>query len=190
VFLLDEPLSNLDAKLRTSARSELKQFQQTIRTSTVYVTHDQVEAMGMGDRIAVIDHGQLRQIGTPTEIYDQPADEFVATFLGTPPMNLVERGDGSLGFRPEHFLPREMLNGSALAEMPFRIDRMEYLGSERILYGEIEGRPSKRIVTAKLPAHAASDQLRAGDRHAFAVRRSELHYFDREGRRTKEGAIQ
>jgi len=74
--------------------------------------------------------------------------------------------------------------------MPFRIDRMEYLGSERILYGEIEGRPSKRIVTAKLPAHAASDQLRAGDRHAFAVRRSELHYFDREGRRTKEGAIQ
>jgi ABC-type proline/glycine betaine transport system ATPase subunit len=74
VFLLDEPLSNLDAKLRASARSELKQFQRTVRTATIYVTHDQVEAMGMGDRIAVIDHGRLRQVGTPT-IYEHPADE-------------------------------------------------------------------------------------------------------------------
>src|SRR5580698_4521229 len=81
VFLLDEPLSNLDAKLRASARSELKQFQRTVRTATIYVTHDQVEAMGMGDRIAVIDHGKLRQVGTPSEIYEHPADEFVATFL-------------------------------------------------------------------------------------------------------------
>jgi multiple sugar transport system ATP-binding protein len=135
VFLLDEPLSNLDAKLRASARSDLKQFQQTVRTATIYVTHDQVEAMGLGDRIAVIDHGKLRQIGTPTEIYEHPADEFVATFLGTPPMNLVERDGGSLGFRPEAFLPKELLNGSAVMEMPFRVDRMEYLGSERILYG-------------------------------------------------------
>jgi multiple sugar transport system ATP-binding protein len=183
VFLLDEPLSNLDAKLRTSARSELKQFQQTVRTSTVYVTHDQVEAMGMGDRIAVIDKGRLRQIGTPSEIYDTPADEFVATFLGTPPMNLVERDGGSLGFRPEHFLPREMLNGGELAELPFRVDRMEYLGSERVLYGSIEGKTAKRMVTAKLPAHASSDGIRAGERHAFAVRRSELHYFGLDGRR-------
>ena len=105
-------------------------------------------------------------------------------------MNLVERDGGSLGFRPEHFLPREMLNGSPLAEMPFRIDRMEYLGSERILYGEIEGRRAKRLVTAKLPAHAASDSLRAGDKHAFAVRRSELHFFDKQGRRTREGVVQ
>jgi len=182
VFLLDEPLSNLDAKLRTSARSELKQFQQTVRTTTIYVTHDQIEAMGMGDRIAVIDRGRLRQLGTPAEIYDNPADEFVATFLGTPPMNLIERDGGTLGFRPEHFLPREMLNGSALAEMPFRVERMEYLGSERVLYGSIEGRHARRIVTAKLPAHAASDGIRAGDHHAFAVRRSELRYFDREGK--------
>src|SRR5437868_553780 len=83
-FLLDEPLSNLDAKLRTSARSELKQFQRTVRTATIYVTHDQVEAMGLGDRIAVIDHGRLRQVGTPSEIYEHPADEFVASFLGMP----------------------------------------------------------------------------------------------------------
>jgi multiple sugar transport system ATP-binding protein len=88
-LLLDEPLSNLDAKLRASARQEIKQFQQRVGVTTIYVTHDQVEAMGMGDRIAVIDHGQVRQIGTPAEIYDDPADRFVATFVGTPPMNLV-----------------------------------------------------------------------------------------------------
>jgi multiple sugar transport system ATP-binding protein len=102
-------------------------------------------------------------------------------------MNLVERDDGSLGFRPEHFLPREMLtNGSALAEFAFRIERMEYLGSERILYGEIDGMKAKRVITAKLPAHAASDRVRAGDLHAFAVRRSELHYFGLDGRRVED----
>jgi multiple sugar transport system ATP-binding protein len=185
VFLLDEPLSNLDAKLRASARNELKQFQQTVRTSTIYVTHDQVEAMGMGDRIAVIDHGKLRQVGTPTEIYDNPADEFVASFLGTPPMNLIERGDGSLGFRPEHFLPREMLKGALLAEFPFRIDRVEYLGSERILYGALDGFAIKREVTAKLPAHVPLDGIRPGEWHPFAVRQAELRYFDRNGCRAE-----
>jgi multiple sugar transport system ATP-binding protein len=184
VFLLDEPLSNLDAKLRASARSELKRFQQTVRTTTIYVTHDQVEAMGMGDRIAVIDHGKLRQIGTPTEIYDDPADEFVASFVGTPPMNLVEREGGSLGFRPEHFLPREMLDGAELAELPFRIDRMEYLGSERILYGVLDGMAVKREITAKLPAHVSLAGIRAGEWHPFAVRKTELRFFDRDGRRT------
>src|SRR5689334_746332 len=186
VFLLDEPLSNLDAKLRASARSELKQFQQTVRTATIYVTHDQVEAMGMGDRIAVIDHGRLRQIGTPAEIYEYPADEFVASFLGTPPMNLIERDGGTLGFRPEAFLPKELLNGSALMELPFRVDRMEYLGSERILYGELQGRAAKREVTAKLPAHVALDGIRAGGWHAFAVRESELRYFDSTGRQVRQ----
>ena len=186
VFLLDEPLSNLDAKLRASARSELKRFQQTVRTSTIYVTHDQVEAMGMGDRIAVIDHGKLRQIGTPTEIYDEPADEFVASFLGTPPMNLIERDGGLLGFRPEHFLPREMLDGAALAELSFRIDRMEYLGSERILYGVLDGMAAKREVTAKLPAHVPLAGIRAGEWHPFAVRKTELRFFDRDGRRTAD----
>jgi multiple sugar transport system ATP-binding protein len=182
VFLLDEPLSNLDAKLRASARSELKAFQQTVKTATIYVTHDQVEAMGMGDRIAVLDHGKLRQIGTPTDIYEHPADEFVATFLGTPPMNLIERDGGSLGFRPEAFLPKEMLNGSALQEFQFRVDRMEYLGSERILYGALDGRAAKREVTAKLPAHVGLEGISPGAWHPFAVREAELRYFDREGR--------
>jgi multiple sugar transport system ATP-binding protein len=181
VFLLDEPLSNLDAKLRASARSELKQFQQTVRTATIYVTHDQVEAMGMGDRIAVIDHGKLRQIGTPTEIYEHPADEFVASFVGTPPMNLIERDGGSMGFRPENFLPKELLNGAPIVAFPFRIDRIEYLGSEHILYGELDGRKAKRDVTAKLPAHATLNGISPGAWHEFAVRETELRYFDRAG---------
>jgi len=184
VFLLDEPLSNLDAKLRASARSEIKQFQLTVKTATIYVTHDQVEAMGMGDRIAVMDHGVVKQIGSPTEIYEHPADEYVATFLGTPPMNLVERDGGSLGFRPEHFLPKELLNGSKVQEFNFRVDRMEYLGSERILYGALDGRSAKREVTAKLPAHVALDGISAGAWHPFAVRERELRYFDSEGRQT------
>jgi len=185
VFLLDEPLSNLDAKLRASARSELKQFQRTVRTATIYVTHDQVEAMGMGDRIAVIDHGRLRQAGTSTEIYEHPADEFVASFLGTPPMNLIEREGGSMGFRPESFLPKELLNGAPVVEFPFRVERVEYLGSEHILYGSLEGRIAKREVTAKLPAHATLKGISPGAWHAFAVREAELRYFDREGRRTQ-----
>src|SRR6266542_2437404 len=89
VFLLDEPLSNLDAKLRTSAREDLKEFQRRVGVTTIYVTHDQVEAMGLGDRIAVLDKGRLQQLGTPPEIYHEPANTFVATFLGSPPMNLL-----------------------------------------------------------------------------------------------------
>ena len=105
-LLLDEPLSNLDAKLRTSARQEIKQFQQRVGVTTIYVTHDQVEAMGMGDRIAVIDRGLVRQVGTPAEIYDNPADRFVATFVGAPPMNIVARNGGYLGFRRRTSCPR------------------------------------------------------------------------------------
>src|SRR5438477_3033891 len=100
VFLLDEPLSNLDAKLRTSARDELQQFQRRIGTTTIYVTHDQVEAMGLGDRIAVMQGGRVRQLGTPVEVYAEPADTFVASFLGSPPMNIVEAPDCLVGFRP------------------------------------------------------------------------------------------
>ena len=97
VFLLDEPLSNLDAKLRATARDELKRFQERVGTTTIYVTHDQSEAMGLGDRIAVLDHGKVRQVGPPAEVYDNPADTFVATFIGSPPMNLITREDDLVG---------------------------------------------------------------------------------------------
>ncbi len=185
-LLLDEPLSNLDAKLRASARQEIKQFQQRVGVTTIYVTHDQVEAMGMGDRIAVIDHGRIRQVGTPTEIYDDPADRFVATFVGTPPMNLVARNGGYLGFRPENFLPRDMIddgNGN-VTEFLFRVDRSEYLGSERIVYGVIEGF-DEQVITAKLPpAHVAEESIRPGEWHPFAVRKGALRYFDKDGKRS------
>ena len=129
VFLFDEPLSNLDAKLRVQMRSEIKQNHQRLKTTTVYVTHDQIEAMTMADRIVVMHDGIIEQIGTPLELYDRPANLFVATFIGSPAMNLVNgkmegqdfiasdgtrislgRGAGSsegrpitLGVRPEHF---------------------------------------------------------------------------------------
>jgi multiple sugar transport system ATP-binding protein len=182
-LLLDEPLSNLDAKLRASARQEIKQFQQRVGVTTIYVTHDQVEAMGMGDRIAVIDHGQVRQVGTPAAIYDDPADLFVATFVGAPPMNLVLREDGYLGFRPENFLPRAMVDGD-VTEFSFRVERSEYLGSERIAYGRIDGIEESPVITAKLPpAHVAEASIRPGEWHAFAVRNSALRYFDKNGKR-------
>jgi multiple sugar transport system ATP-binding protein len=184
-FLLDEPLSNLDAKLRSSARNEIRQLQQRIGTTTIYVTHDQVEAMGMGDRIAVIDHGRIRQLGTPAAIYDEPADRFVATFVGSPPMNLVAWNGGNLGFRPEHFLPKEMIDGDAVTEFSFCVERAEYLGSERIVYGRLEGLQSAQEVTAKLPpAHVPLAAIRPGERHDFAVRNAELHYFNENGIRS------
>src|SRR5713101_6466542 len=139
VFLLDEPLSNLDAKLRASAREELERFHRRVGTTTIYVTHDQVEAMAMGDRVMVLNKGVLRQLGTPTEVYDNPADTFVATFLGSPPMNLLELPDVIVGFRPEHFLPVEMAPDGSRVAFRFRINYTEYLGAERILYGTLEG---------------------------------------------------
>src|SRR6476646_3494530 len=183
-LLLDEPLSNLDAKLRASARLEIKQFQQRIGITTIYVTHDQVEAMGMGDRIAVIDHGLVRQVGTPTEIYDDPADRFVATFVGTPPMNILSQIGVYVASRPENFLPKDMMENSNFAEFSFRVDRSEYLGSERIVYGAIEGFDPNQVVTAKLPpAHIAEESIRPGEWHAFAVRNSALRHFDKDGKR-------
>jgi multiple sugar transport system ATP-binding protein len=183
-LLLDEPLSNLDAKLRASARLEIKQFQQRVGITTIYVTHDQVEAMGMGDRIAVIDHGRVRQVGTPAEIYDDPADRFVATFVGTPPMNIVARNGGYLGFRPENFLPKGMIDDGAFTEFSFRVDRSEYLGSERIVYGVMEGIDPSEVITAKLPpAHVAEESIRPGEWHPYAVRNNALRHFDKDGKR-------
>src|SRR5215471_6193250 len=136
VFLLDEPLSNLDAKLRNLARDELKQFQRRLGTTTIYVTHDQVEAMGLGDRIAVMSGGQVRQIGKPQEVYDEPADTFVAGFLGSPPMNFFERDGALVGFRPEQLLPKgSYATKDPLVDFWFNVDRVENLGADRLLYG-------------------------------------------------------
>jgi multiple sugar transport system ATP-binding protein len=185
VFLLDEPLSNLDAKLRTSARNELKEFQRDIGTTTIYVTHDQVEAMGLGDRIAVLEHGKLKQVGTPTEIYEDPADTFVAAFLGAPPMNLLTRGDRIEGFRPENFLHRDLQQkGIEPARYAFKVQRIEYLGNERILYGFIDGQHDGTEYTARLSSHIPEPVFREGETYPFTVHPKDLRYFDKSsGRR-------
>jgi multiple sugar transport system ATP-binding protein len=181
VFLLDEPLSNLDAQRRASARDELQGFQRRVGTTTIYVTHDQVEAMGMGDRIAVMESGRIRQVGTPEQIYDEPADTFVATFVGSPPMNLVlsEGGSELLGFRPEHFVPWNLhlqtngAMGDDWVRFPFHVHRTEYLGVERLLYGEIG--PTKAV--ARFPANVdVAHEL--GATSEFAVHRRYLKRFD------------
>jgi ABC-type sugar transport system ATPase subunit len=180
VFLLDEPLSNLDAKLRASARDELKQFQERVGTTTIYVTHDQAEAMGLGDRIAVMYEGRVRQIGPPREVYADPADTFVATFLGSPPMNLVRRGDHLLGFRPESLLPADLVPGDGnKVTASLDIARIEYLSGDRHVYGTLNGIGEEARVIARLPA-TVTTPLEAGDAHEFAVHERDLRFFDAE----------
>ncbi|MGH3924998.1 MAG: ABC transporter ATP-binding protein, partial [Pseudonocardiaceae bacterium] len=176
VFLLDEPLSNLDAKLRASARDELKQFQQRLGITTVYVTHDQAEAMGLGDRIAVMDAGTIRQLGPPRDVYDDPADTFVATFIGSPPMNLVRRDGVLVGFRPEHLLPVEVLSGEKVV-IPFALDRIEYLSGDRHIYGTVSHIGEETRVIARLPS-TVSIPLAGGETHEFAVAAERLRFFD------------
>jgi ABC-type sugar transport system ATPase subunit len=179
VFLLDEPLSNLDAKLRTSARDELKRFQQEVSTTTIYVTHDQVEAMGLGDRIAVLNNGTVSQVGPPVEVYDDPADTFVATFIGSPPMNLVPHDKELVGFRPEHFFPADLVTAADKELMPFNVDRVEYLSGDRHVYGTVEriGEPTR--VVARLPA-TVDATITVGERQEFAVPRSKLRFFSKD----------
>ena len=160
VFLFDEPLSNLDAKLRVQVRAEIKDLHQRLRTTTVYVTHDQIEAMTMADKIVVMHAGRVEQIGTPLELYDNPANQFVAGFIGSPAMNFlpgtVEDGgfrtaDGTLwplpparpasgrpavyGVRPEH------LQLAGPSGIPMHVQIVEPTGSETQVHGRIGGTP-------------------------------------------------
>jgi multiple sugar transport system ATP-binding protein len=177
VFLLDEPLSNLDAKLRLSAREELERFHRRVGTTTIYVTHDQVEAMAMGDRIMVLNKGVVRQIGTPKEVYDDPADTFVATFLGSPPMNLIEHNDVIVGFRPEHFRLDAEVKDSAKVTFRFRVENAEYLGAEFILAGTVAGgRADGKNVIARL---LLGQTFEVGNTYEFAIAERHLKFFDR-----------
>ncbi len=179
VFLLDEPLSNLDAQLRTAARDELQQFQQRIGTTTIYVTHDQVEAMGLGDRIAVMNQGRVRQMGPPQEVYDEPADTFVASFLGSPPMNLVDRDEVTVGFRPEQFLPLAVHESSEdLLRLGFTVSRIEHLGADRLLYGTLDTPFADQKAIATLPS-TVEISLQTGTQYTFGVKPSNLKFFDR-----------
>ncbi len=178
VFLMDEPLSNLDAKLRVSTRAQIKNLQHELEVTTIYVTHDQIEAMTLADRVVVMSDGEIQQLGTPTEIYDQPANTFVAGFIGSPSMNLVpgviERGtlikgpDGKavMGFRAE-----DVEGVKETAELSAPVYSMELLGDAT----QINVRCGDAFVSGK-----AGKEFRAGigDPIGFKILPESCHLFD------------
>jgi len=200
-FLLDEPLSNLDAKLRLEARSFLKHLHLELGTTVVYVTHDQAEAMALSTRIAVMDSGMVRQIGTPKEVYDSPADTFVAGFIGNPPMNLLHvkvdgsvvniedqimnipevinslenpiRGKATLGIRPEHV--RIVEKGSLMGEVYV----VEPLGAEVVITIKIGAQFLKVLTFEEL-------SLSPGDKVGLNLNREKIHFFDERGIRVEK----
>jgi sn-glycerol 3-phosphate transport system ATP-binding protein len=133
--LMDEPLSNLDAKLRHEMRSEIRALQQRLGMTMVYVTHDQTEAMTMADRVVLMREGRIEQNGPPEQLYNRPATAFTARFIGTPPMNLIARGDRLIGVRPEH------IRIVSQDGHPVRVKSVEHLGADSIVLCEIEGQP-------------------------------------------------
>jgi len=178
-FLMDEPLSNLDAALRVQTRAEILKLQQRLDTTTIYVTHDQVEAMTMGDRIAVMSLGVLQQIGSPHALYTNPVNTFVAKFIGSPAMNLlpadaVELGLGGagrlVGFRPEDV---ELANGrrADCAECDATVEVVQYLGDEQLAYLKLRDEE----IVAKLPVEA---DLQPGMQRRLAIPHKKLHLFD------------
>ena len=192
VFLLDEPLSNLDAKLRVQTRLELQKQHRSLQATFIYVTHDQVEAMTMGDRIAVMKDGVLQQVAPPREIYDNPANMYVAGFIGSPNMNFIPVTlsgktakasgfeielpsapgieKGTLGIRPEALTehPREGHGG-----LDLKVEVVEVLGADQYLYGTVGGDTITARVDPKL-------KVTAGDRIRLGVDTRRLHLFDSE----------
>jgi multiple sugar transport system ATP-binding protein len=188
-FLFDEPLSNLDAKLRVHMRTEIARLHRRLGTTMIYVTHDQVEAMGLGDRIAVMHKGTVRQIGSPREVYRDPADTFVASFLGSPPMNLIDHNGILLGFRPECFLPSEALGENGEAKIfQFQVTWIEDLGAERLVYGRVDYDSPNRHVISRIPANIPFP-VEAGKTYSFGVLKPDFRFFSRDtGLRMDEAA--
>jgi multiple sugar transport system ATP-binding protein len=176
VFLFDEPLSNLDAKLRVQMRSEIRGLHDRLKTTTIYVTHDQTEAMTMADQIVVLNHGRIEQIGTPLELYKSPTNLFVAGFIGSPAMNLLTgrhaeaRGASTIGIRPEHIRLSPDGNGIA-AKVVFA----EHLGSDTFLSVDLS--EASRIIV-----RGAGDLIvSAGDQVSMVFPDDKLHRFDSKG---------
>ncbi|MCF4008333.1 ABC transporter ATP-binding protein [Rheinheimera sp. UJ63] len=175
-FLFDEPLSNLDASLRVNMRLEITELHKSLGTTMVYVTHDQVEAMTMADRIAVFNGGVIEQVGTPLELYKQPVNKFVAGFIGSPKMNFIEveaqanQLTRTLGVRPEHFKINEdagMWTG--------KVGVIEHLGSESFLHVHVDG-----IGTLTVKADGDSP-IRSGDQIRLSAADDKIHKFDAAG---------
>jgi multiple sugar transport system ATP-binding protein len=203
VFLMDEPLSNLDAKLRLHTRGELKRFQRELATTTIYVTHDQAEAMTLADRVAIMDRGVLQQVGPPKEVYARPASMFVAGFLGSPPMNLLDVGLASEGGEPAFAIGGMVTSasgslGARLAALRGRQDRailgvrpedvlLRRAAGEGTVPGDVfvvEDLGNERLVTldlggqfvvARTPSDYPADM---GDRLWFGFDPERAHLFD------------
>ncbi|MCW2241910.1 ABC transporter ATP-binding protein [Azospirillum canadense] len=179
IFLFDEPLSNLDAELRVATRKELAALHAEIGGTMIYVTHDQVEAMTLADRIVVLNGGRIEQTGTPLDLYNRPANLFVAGFIGSPRMNLLPAdavrlslGEATtVGIRPEHVQPC----GEADADLTVQVDLVEQLGGETFLYTT---GPNDLKVTIRIDGQSA---LGRGDRLPVRLRREHLHFFDAAG---------
>jgi multiple sugar transport system ATP-binding protein len=181
-FLMDEPLSNLDAALRVQTRAQILRLQERLGTTTIYVTHDQIEAMTMGDRIAVMDKGELQQIGGAEELYEHPVNTFVARFIGSPSMNMlpssvlgVGGADQLVGFRPEHV---RLGNGDgASASYDASVEVVEYLGDEQLAHVRL----GEHEIVVKLPVEP---RLRAGEQETFSVPLEKVLLFDETSSRT------
>lgn len=175
VFLMDEPLSNLDAKLRVQMRAEIKKLHEKLQTTFIYVTHDQTEALTMGDRIVVLDKGVIQQVDSPEEIYNNPQNMFVAGFVGSPQMNFIDGENLSveysgkiIGIRPE-----KMICGGEL-RLNVNIDMTELLGSEKIAYFNI----GENKCSAKLSADYDIEKTLE-----LSIKREDIYLFDKESRK-------
>lgn len=179
VFLMDEPLSNLDAKLRTAMRVELIELHKKLKTTFVYVTHDQVEAMSMADTIILMNEGKIMQEASPEEIYRNPANLFTARFIGSPAMNTVEiAGEGTIGFRPEA-ATLEQTGQPGMFAVKGRVSTREMLGKE-ILYSVRDSRETTYMVS--VPSEEDKG-CRVNDEVYLNVPEERLYFFDREGYR-------
>ncbi|MDN6887976.1 sn-glycerol-3-phosphate ABC transporter ATP-binding protein UgpC [Variovorax sp. CAN2819] len=189
VFLFDEPLSNLDAALRGNTRVEIHKLHRALGATTIYVTHDQVEAMTLADRVVVLKDGLIEQVGTPLELYDRPANQFVAQFIGMPSMNMVAANaipsfsaatggrlpaDGFLGVRPEG-LRVHPKQGAPVSDVLGRVELIEALGADTLIHVDVAGVPLIARQNDRTP-------LQAGDDVAVELDPSVLHLFNREGR--------
>jgi len=172
-FLFDEPLSNLDAALRVQMRLEITQLHQALKTTMIYVTHDQVEAMTMADKIVVLNAGRIEQVGAPLDLYNSPANLFVAGFIGSPRMNLIKPkagGAATIGVRPEHIdVSRDA------GEWRGTVRIAEHLGSDTFFYIDMEDFGS---VTARTPGEYG---IKAGDAVWLTPKPDRIHRFDEAG---------
>jgi sn-glycerol 3-phosphate transport system ATP-binding protein len=171
VFLFDEPLSNLDAKLRAQTRLEIQKLHRELGITSLFVTHDQVEAMTLAQRMIVMNGGRMEQFDTPEEVYNRPASTFVASFIGSPPMNLLKAAPGLaagriLGIRPEHI---DLTPGNGWR---LQADTVELLGAERLVHARL----GNEQLTLRLDESVSAP--RAGDTFDATPRAERLHHFD------------